>query len=102
MVMRATGGAGNGHAAHLPHRGNRLTIDVGSVLDVPAQVVVSSDDYQLTMGGGVSAAIRMVAGSALVLDAAKAVPRKAGDVGRQVDIAQGLRRAVDTWRASQR
>ena len=54
--------------------GNLLTIDVGSVLDVPAEVVVSSDDYLLTMGGGVSAAIRMAAGSALVLDAAKAVP----------------------------
>jgi O-acetyl-ADP-ribose deacetylase (regulator of RNase III) len=60
--------------------GNLLTIDVGSVLDVPAEVVVSSDDYLLTMGGGVSAAIRMAAGSALVLDAAKAVPREAGDV----------------------
>jgi O-acetyl-ADP-ribose deacetylase (regulator of RNase III) len=60
--------------------GNRLTIDVGSVLDVPAEVVVSSDDYRLTMGGGVSAAIRRAAGSALVLDAAKAVPREAGDV----------------------
>jgi O-acetyl-ADP-ribose deacetylase (regulator of RNase III) len=32
------------------------------------------------MGGGVSAAIRMAAGSALALDAAKAVPREAGDV----------------------
>ncbi len=60
--------------------GNQLTIDFGSVLDVPAEVVVSSDDYQLTMGGGVSAAIRMAAGSALSLDAAKAVPREAGDV----------------------
>jgi O-acetyl-ADP-ribose deacetylase (regulator of RNase III) len=60
--------------------GSRLTIDVGSVLDVPAEVVVSSDDYQLTMGGGVSAAIRTAAGSALVLDASKAIPREAGDV----------------------
>ena len=53
---------------------------MGSVLDVSAEVVVSSDDYLLTMGGGVSAAIRMAAGNALVLDASKAVPRKAGDV----------------------
>ena len=52
--------------------GSRLMIDVGSVLDVPAEVVVSSDDYRLTMGGGVSAAIRAAAGNALVLDAAKA------------------------------
>lgn len=55
-------------------------LEVGSVLDVPAEVVVSSDDYQLTMGGGVSAAIRAAAGSALVLDASKAVPRELGDV----------------------
>jgi O-acetyl-ADP-ribose deacetylase (regulator of RNase III) len=60
--------------------GNQLTIDVGSVLDVPAEVVVSSDDYRLTMGGGVSDAIRAAAGTAVVLDAAKAVPREAGDV----------------------
>jgi O-acetyl-ADP-ribose deacetylase (regulator of RNase III) len=60
--------------------GSRLTIDLGSVLDVTAEVVVSSDDYMLTMGGGVSAAIRMAAGSALVLDASKARPRDVGDV----------------------
>jgi O-acetyl-ADP-ribose deacetylase (regulator of RNase III) len=59
---------------------NRLTIDIGSVLDIPAEVVVSSDDYVLSMGGGVSAAIRTAAGTAVVLDAAKAVPREAGDV----------------------
>ena len=59
---------------------SQLTMDAGSVLDVPAEVVVSSDDYELSMGGGVSAAIRAAAGSALVLDAAKAVPREAGDV----------------------
>ncbi|MGD0608612.1 MAG: macro domain-containing protein [Streptosporangiaceae bacterium] len=60
--------------------GSQLAIDFGSVLDVPTEVVVSSDDYQLSMGGGVSAAIRIAAGNALVLDAAKAVPREAGDV----------------------
>jgi O-acetyl-ADP-ribose deacetylase (regulator of RNase III) len=59
---------------------SQLMMDVGSVLDVTAEVVVSSDDYELSMGGGVSAAIRMAAGSALDLDAAKAVPREAGDV----------------------
>lgn len=59
---------------------NRLVIDIGSVLDVAAEVVVSSDDYMLTMGGGVSAAIRMAAGNAVVLDASKARPREAGDV----------------------
>lgn len=59
---------------------SQLMIDFGSVLDVPTEVLVSSDDFLLTMGGGVSAAIRMAAGNALMLDAAKAVPRKAGDV----------------------
>lgn len=59
---------------------SRLIIDGGSVLDVPAEAIVSSDDYRLSMGGGVSKAIRAAAGSALVLDAAKAVPREAGDV----------------------
>jgi hypothetical protein len=50
------------------------------VLDIPAEVVASSDDYELSMGGGVSAAIRAAAGTALALDAAKTVPREAGDV----------------------
>ena len=59
---------------------SRLVLDGGSVLDAGAEVVVSSDDYMLTMGGGVSAAIRDAAGSALVLDAAKAVPAQAGQV----------------------
>jgi hypothetical protein len=30
--------------------GSQLTIDFGNVLDVSAEVVVSSDDYQLSMG----------------------------------------------------
>jgi O-acetyl-ADP-ribose deacetylase (regulator of RNase III) len=59
---------------------SQLTLDFGSVLDVEAEVVVSSDDYLLTMGGGVSNAIRSAGGNAVVLDAAKAVPREAGDV----------------------
>jgi O-acetyl-ADP-ribose deacetylase (regulator of RNase III) len=59
---------------------SQLTLDFGSVLDVEAEVVVSSDDYMLTMGGGVSNAIRSAGGNAVVLDAAKAVPREAGDV----------------------
>ena len=59
---------------------SRLAIDFGSVLDIPAEVVVSSDDYRLTMSGGVSAAIRAAAGNALLLDAAKVVPCAAGDV----------------------
>lgn len=59
---------------------SRLVLDSGSVLDGNAEVVVSSDDHMLTMSGGVSAAIRDAAGSALVLDAAKAVPAQVGQV----------------------
>jgi O-acetyl-ADP-ribose deacetylase (regulator of RNase III) len=59
---------------------SRLVLDSGSVLDAGAEVVVSSDDYTLSMSGGVSAAILAAAGSALALDAAKAVPRETGDV----------------------
>lgn len=59
---------------------SRLVLDAGSVLSANAEVVVSSDDYMLSMGGGVSAAIASAAGTALVLDAAKAVPARAGDV----------------------
>jgi O-acetyl-ADP-ribose deacetylase (regulator of RNase III) len=59
---------------------SRLVLDAGSVLDVAAEAVISSDDYMLSMSGGVSAAIASAAGSALVLDAAKAIPARAGDV----------------------
>jgi O-acetyl-ADP-ribose deacetylase (regulator of RNase III) len=45
-----------------------------------AQVLVSSDDYYLSMGGGVSAAILAAGGDAIALDAAKRVPAALGDV----------------------
>jgi O-acetyl-ADP-ribose deacetylase (regulator of RNase III) len=41
---------------------------------------VSSDDYVLSMEGGVSRAIATAAGSPLILDATKSVPRNLGDV----------------------
>jgi O-acetyl-ADP-ribose deacetylase (regulator of RNase III) len=59
---------------------SRLSLSFGSILTSKAEVLVSSDDYRLSMGGGVSAAIGAAAGSALVLDAAKSVPRRLGDV----------------------
>ena len=57
-----------------------LNILFGDIVDSPADVLVSSDDYQLSMGGGVSYAISAAAGSSLVLDAAKSAPRRLGDV----------------------
>ena len=57
-----------------------LSVQFGSLLSSAAEVLVSSDDYMLSMGGGVSAAIGSRAGSALALDAAKSVPRRRGDV----------------------
>lgn len=39
---------------------SRLTIKFGNILDSEADVIVSSDDYFLTMGGGVSACTGML------------------------------------------
>jgi O-acetyl-ADP-ribose deacetylase (regulator of RNase III) len=59
---------------------SRISLVFDNILNSKAQVLVSSDDYMLSMGGGVSAAIRITAGSALTSEAQKAVPAKAGDV----------------------
>jgi O-acetyl-ADP-ribose deacetylase (regulator of RNase III) len=69
---------------------SRLSLRFGDLLTSPAEVLVSSDDYRLTMGGGVSAAIGAAAGSALVVDAQKSIPRRLGDV---VVTSAGLLRA---------
>ena len=57
-----------------------LSLQFGDILLSDADVLVSSDDYMLSMGGGVSASIAEAAGSALELDATKAIPRQLGDV----------------------
>jgi O-acetyl-ADP-ribose deacetylase (regulator of RNase III) len=57
-----------------------LTLRFADILESQAQVLVSSDDFMLSMGGGVSRALAEAAGSAMVLDAAKSVPRRLGDV----------------------
>lgn len=59
---------------------SRLAVMFADLLESPAEVLVSSDDYLLSMGGGVSAAIGAAAGSGLTIDAAKSTPRKLGDV----------------------
>ena len=61
--------------------GNRtFRVVFASLPDIVADVLVSSDDNYLTMGGGVSAALRHAAGPAVEVDAGKHTPLKLGDV----------------------
>jgi O-acetyl-ADP-ribose deacetylase (regulator of RNase III) len=57
-----------------------ITLAFENILKADAQVLVSSDDYRLTMSGGVSAAILSGAGSRLAAEAQKAVPARAGEI----------------------
>jgi O-acetyl-ADP-ribose deacetylase (regulator of RNase III) len=57
-----------------------LTLTFGDITTSDADVLVSSDDYKLTMSGGVSKAIREVGGNVIPLDAAKMTPAVLGDV----------------------
>jgi O-acetyl-ADP-ribose deacetylase (regulator of RNase III) len=57
-----------------------FTITYADITSVSADVIVSSDDNYLSMGGGVSAAIRRAAGHTLMVDARKHIPAALGDV----------------------
>ncbi len=57
-----------------------LSVEFGDITASKADVLVSSDDSNLTMGGGVSAAIRRAAGPGILLEVAKKIPAKLGDV----------------------
>ena len=57
-----------------------LHLIFGDITTSDARGLVSSDDYQLTMGGGVSAALYRAAGEALLIDVAKKAPASLGDV----------------------
>ncbi|HEV8040387.1 MAG TPA: macro domain-containing protein [Bryobacteraceae bacterium] len=59
---------------------SRLTIEFGDITSANAQVIVSSDDYYITMGGGVSASILRAGGQEIMIDAAKKVPAKLGEI----------------------
>jgi O-acetyl-ADP-ribose deacetylase (regulator of RNase III) len=59
---------------------SKITLLFGDITTSQAEVLVSSDDYLLSMGGGVSAAIRRVGGPRVAADASKMVPARAGDV----------------------
>ena len=59
---------------------SRLILEFGDITNSTAQVLVSSDDYYLSMGGGVSYSLLKAGGNAIALDAAKKVPAALGDV----------------------
>jgi len=59
---------------------SKLTIRFGDITSSDAQVLVSSDDCYISMGGGVSAAILRAGGGTIALDAAKKVPASLGDI----------------------
>jgi O-acetyl-ADP-ribose deacetylase (regulator of RNase III) len=59
---------------------SKLTLRFGDITKTDTKVIVSSDDYYLSMGGGVSASILRAGGNEIALDAAKKVPAKLGDV----------------------
>ncbi|MDM0084577.1 DUF4062 domain-containing protein [Variovorax sp. J31P179] len=57
-----------------------ITLRFGDLTDSKAEVLVSSDDYMLSMGGGVSRALRLAGGLQVPTDASKMVPANVGDV----------------------
>lgn len=63
------------------YNNSEVTIRIGNILDSDAEVLVSSDDCFVTMGGGVSASIRRKEGTgAIEYDVRKKVPASIGDV----------------------
>lgn len=63
------------------YNNSEVTIRIGNILDSDAEVLVSSDDCFVTMGGGVSASIRRKEGTgAIEYDVMKKVPAEIGDV----------------------
>jgi O-acetyl-ADP-ribose deacetylase (regulator of RNase III) len=59
---------------------SKLSLEFGDITMSKADVLVSSDDAHLSMGGGVSAAILNAAGRQIRTDTAKRIPAKLGDV----------------------
>src|SRR4051794_8348674 len=60
--------------------GSKITLHAGSITESRAEVLVSSDDTELSMGGGVSEALRTAAGESLLRDAKKIERARPGDV----------------------
>ena len=57
-----------------------LTIIIGDIIQSKAEVIVSSDDTGISMGGGVSGQIKRAGGNAIQADAQKKCPGELGDV----------------------
>lgn len=57
-----------------------VTVNFGSILQSEAEVIVSSDDCRLTMGGGISRQIELAAGSGFADEAHKHTPAPLGSV----------------------
>ena len=57
-----------------------LTIVFGDILTSKTEVIVSSDDTGITMGGGISGCIRKAGGDGIREDAQKKLPAQLGDV----------------------
>lgn len=57
-----------------------LTIRFGNIIDSDADVIVSSDDSELSMGGGISGTILVNGGEVILEDARKNIPAQLGDV----------------------
>lgn len=59
---------------------SKIRLVFGDITSAKTEILVSSDDYMLSMGGGVSAAIRRAGGHRVAADATKMVPAHTGEV----------------------
>ena len=59
---------------------SRVTVAYRSIVEIPAEVLVSSDDTHVSMGGGVSKAIRTAGGAEIQQEARTQLPASLGDV----------------------
>lgn len=57
-----------------------FSIILGDIIESEAEVIISSDDNYISMGGGVSASIKVGAGDYIIKDTQKHVPCGLGDV----------------------
>ena len=57
-----------------------LTVKFGNILESQAEVIVSTDDSHVSMGGGVSRAILKAGGMSIMSDVQKMIPVSLGDV----------------------
>lgn len=61
-------------------KNSEVKIIFGNILQSQAEVIVSSDDCYLSMGGGISLCIYQAAGNAIRQDAQKKIPAQLGNV----------------------